>query len=147
MNNLFKLIGAAALAAILINPTLLAADPGSPPASTQRSTKASARPYPFRGVVDSIDAQAGTLSLDGKKSNRVLEVNSETVLEKDGKPARLDEVQPGDYARGLVSRMEGGREVMVKATFGPKPDSKPAKKKASLNPRADRQMAALSIRD
>jgi hypothetical protein len=127
-NQLFKLIGAAACAAILSTATLAAAEstPGTGTSQTQR--KASSHAYPFRGTVDSVDATAKTITLDGKKSERVLHVTDDTVLEKDGKPAKIDEIASGDYARGLLSKPDGGREILVKATFGPKPDKKADKK-------------------
>jgi hypothetical protein len=126
MNNLFKLLGAAACAAVLLNSTLIAADPSPPP--SQVAPKSSTKAYPFRGTVDSIDSSAQTITLEGKKKGRILHINSETVLEKDGKPARFDEVSAGDYARGLVSKVDGTREVLVKASFGPKPEPKTSKK-------------------
>jgi hypothetical protein len=127
-NQLFKLIGAAACAAILSTATLAAVEsaPGTGTSQTQR--KASSHAYPFRGTVDSVDATAKTITLDGKKSERVLHVTDDTVLEKDGKPAKIDEIASGDYARGLLSKQEGAREILVKATFGPKPDKKTDKK-------------------
>lgn len=132
MNNLlFKLIGAAACAAILTTSTLTAAEasPGTSGSQTQR--KASSHSYPFRGTVDSIDTAAKTIILDGKKSERVLHVTADSLLEKDGKPARLEEVTSGDYARGLVTKPDGTREILVKATFGPKPDKKTERKAAA----------------
>jgi hypothetical protein len=130
-NQLFKLIGAAACAAILSTATLAAAEsaPGTGTSQTQR--KASSHAYPFRGTVDSVDATAKTITLDGKKSERVLHVTDDSLLEKDGKPAKLDEIASGDYAKGLLSKQDGSREILVKATFGPKPDKKGDKKAAA----------------
>ena len=127
-NQLFKLIGAAACAAILSTATLAAAESTPGTGTTQTQRKASSHAYPFRGTVDSVDATAKTITLDGKKSERVLHVTDDTVLEKDGKPAKIDEIASGDYARGLLSKPDGGREILVKATFGPKPDKKTDKK-------------------
>jgi hypothetical protein len=127
-NKLFKLIGAAACAAILSTATLAAAESTPGTGTTQTQRKASSHAYPFRGTVDSVDATAKTITLDGKKSERVLHVTDDTVLEKDGKPAKIDEIASGDYARGLLSKPDGGREILVKATFGPKPDKKADKK-------------------
>lgn len=129
--QLFRLIGAAACAAFITTSTLCGAETPPSPGSAQSGRKASSHAYPFRGTVDSIDANAKTITLDGKKSERVLHVTSESVLEKDGKPAKLDEVVSGDYARGLLSRPDGNREILVKATFGPKPDPKKNDRKAA----------------
>jgi hypothetical protein len=130
-NSLFKLIGAAACAAILITSTLCAADSAPSPGTTQSPKKTSSHSYPFRGTVDSVDSSAKTITLDGKKSERVLHVTDDSLLEKDGKPAKLDEIASGDYAKGLLSKQDGSREILVKATFGPKPDKKGDKKAAA----------------
>lgn len=146
-NSLFKLIGAAACAAILTTSTLCAADTAPSPGSAQSTKKSSSHAYPFRGTVDSVDASAKTITLDGKKSERVLHITDDSVLEKDGKPAKLDEIASGDYAKGLLSKQEGSREILVKATFGPKPDKKgdkksAAKPKAPATPAASAQTAS-----
>ena len=99
-NSLFKLIGAAACAAILITSTLCAADSAPSPGTTQSPKKSSSHSYPFRGTVDSVDSSAKTITLDGKKSERVLHVTDDSLLEKDGKPAKLDEIL-GLRERGL----------------------------------------------
>lgn len=125
---LFRLIGAAASAAILITSTLSAADPAPAPGTSQATKKGSSHAYPFRGTVDAVSTSAMTITLDGKKTERVLHVTTESVLEKDGKPAKIEEIASGDYARGLLSKPDGSREILVKATFGPKPDKKGEKK-------------------
>ncbi len=125
---LLRLIGAAASAAILITSTLSASDPVPAPGAGQTTKKASSHAYPFRGTVDAVSSSAKTITLDGKKTERVLHVTDESVLEKDGKPAKIEEIASGDYARGLLSKPDGSREILVKATFGPKPDKKGDKK-------------------
>lgn len=134
-NHLCKLIGAAACAAFLLTShPLTAADPAPAPGSPHAAKKASTHPYPFRGTVDALDSTGKTLQLDGKKNDRTLHVTAESVLEKDGKPAKFEEIAPGDYAKGLVTRPDGSREVIVKATFGPKPDKRGrSKREASAN--------------
>lgn len=141
-NQLLKLIGAAALAAILITSTLCAADSTPAPGAAQSTKKASSHAYPFRGSVDAVDTSAKTITLDGKKSERVLHVTGESVLEKDGKPAKLEEIVSGDYARGLVSKPDGSREILMKATFGPKPDKKADKKAATAKSKSAKSTTA-----
>ena len=123
-NNLCKLIVAALCAAFVVTANLAAAEPAPATAAPPTARKASTHPYPFRGTVDSLDPAAKTILLDGKKGDRTLHVTAESVLEKDGKPAKLEEIAAGDYAKGLVSRPDGSREIVVKATFGPKPDKR-----------------------
>lgn len=141
-NPLFRLIGAAACAAFLITSTLCAADAPSTPGSGQTTKKASGHAYPFRGTVDAINSSAKTITLDGKKTERVLHVTDASVLEKDGKPAKIEEIASGDYARGLLSKPDGSREILVKATFGPKPDKKGDKKATATRPPATSDTAS-----
>lgn len=76
---------------------------------------------PFRGLVGSVDPSAQTVTLSGKKKERVLHVTEQTRLERDGKVVALGDVKPGDYARGSVSKDAEGREVLLKAAFGEPP--------------------------
>ncbi len=99
-------------------------------ASIPAPHKPSTHPYPFRGTVDAIDAADHTLQLGGKKSDRTVHVTSESILERDGKPLKFEEIARGDYAHGLVSRPDGSREVVVKAVFGAKPDKKSRRRDA-----------------
>lgn len=123
-----KFIGAAVCAACVTSTHLVAADPA--PAPGQSVRKPSGHSYPFRGTVESIDINAKSIHLDGKKAERVLHINDQTTLEKDGKPAKLEEIAVGDYAKGLVSKPDGSREILVKGTFGPKPPRNGGKKTA-----------------
>lgn len=140
--NLSKPVVAAIAACILVTQLvgLHAAPAGDPPqpgtpsaAAPAAGKKATTHPYPFRGTVDAVDASAKTLELGGKKGERTLHVTAESVLERDGKPLRLEEVARGDYAKGLVTRPDGAREVVVKATFGPRPDAKARRRENSAN--------------
>lgn len=124
---------AAAVCAAHFTTATLAADTDAPKAPAAAAKKASGSTYPFRGTVESVNATARTITLEGKKSERVLHVTAETTLEKDGKPAKLEEVAPGDYAKGLLTKPDGNRELVVKATLGPKPDRKPKQKAADTD--------------
>jgi hypothetical protein len=124
---------AAAVCAAHFTTATLAADTDAPKAPAAAAKKASGSTYPFRGTVEAVNATARTITLEGKKSERVLHVTAETTLEKDGKPAKLEEVAPGDYAKGLLTKPDGNRELVVKATLGPKPDRKPKQKAADTD--------------
>lgn len=98
------------------------ATPAAPATDTSGSKKGATRSnVPFRGHVGSVDASAGTVTLSGKKKDRVLHVNDQSLLERDGKPAAIGDIRPGDSARGLISRETDGKEVLLKATFGDAP--------------------------
>lgn len=124
---------AAAFCAAHLTTATLAADTDAPKASGAAAKKASGSTYPFRGTVEAVNATARTITLEGKKAERVLHVTAESTLEKDGKPAKLEEVAPGDYAKGLLTKPDGTRELVVKATLGPKPDRKPKQKAADAD--------------
>jgi hypothetical protein len=133
-NNLSHWIAATLCAAFTLtatlNPiahaaeTIPGASPGAAPgkAASAPTRKATVHPYPFRGTVEGLDTTGRTIRLGGKKADRKLYVTEDSVLEKDGKPAKLEEIARGDYAKGLVTRPDGAREIVVKATFGPKPE-------------------------
>lgn len=118
----------ALVAALLLNLTPGLARPGgdaapaSSAAESSGSKKGATRSnVPFRGHVGSVDASAGTVTLSGKKKDRVLHVNDESLLERAGKPAAIGDIRPGDFARGLIVRETDGKEVLLKATFGDAP--------------------------
>lgn len=118
----------ALVAALLLNLTPGLARAGgdataaAPATDTSGSKKGATRSnVPFRGHVGSVDASAGTVTLSGKKKDRVLHVNDQSLLERDGKPAAIGDIRPGDSARGLISRETDGKEVLLKATFGDAP--------------------------
>lgn len=124
----------AALAAVLFLalPTVVAGpgeDASSPTAAAgaaqaegKKKEKGTTRSgVPFRGLVGSVDSSAQTVTLSGKKKERVLHVNEQTRLERDGKVVALGDIKPGDYARGSVSKDAEGREVLLKAAFGEPP--------------------------
>ncbi len=126
--NLSKMLGAAVVAGLLATQVLAvrahaagAAEPGTPAPAARKAT---AHPYPFRGTIDAVDAAGRTLQLGGKKGDRTLHITGESVLERDGKPLKFEEILRGDYAKGLVTRPDGSREIVVKASFGGRPGGK-----------------------
>jgi hypothetical protein len=131
MKNKWINLLVAAICAAQVTTATLAADADAPKAPAAAAKKPSGSTYPFRGTVESVSVSARTITLEGKKAERVLHVTNESTFEKDGKPAKLEEVAPGDYAKGLLTRPEGNREVVVKATLGPKPDRKGRQKPAT----------------
>jgi hypothetical protein len=73
--------------------------------------------YPFGGIVASVDPQANTVSLKKKKGERVLNLDSKSQLEINGKPATLGSVKIGDYAHGKLHKDSSGKEVITAAKF------------------------------
>ena len=107
MKNKWINLLVAAICAAQVTTATLAADADAPKAPAAAAKKPSGSTYPFRGTVESVSVGARTITLEGKKAERVLHVTTETTLEKDGKPAKLEEGAPGDYAKGLLTRPEG----------------------------------------
>lgn len=74
--------------------------------------------YPFYGTLDSLNAKEKTLTLRGKKKNRVIVFTSETRIQKDG--LSMQEAAPGERVSGLVRKNAEGKEEAVSIRFGTK---------------------------
>ena len=86
----------------------------APSKSPGRST------YPFRGEVESVEADH--LLLARKEGTRRVAIGADSLFERDGKAIASNEVKPGDYVKGLLRKETGGSEVVVKATAGVRPE-------------------------
>ena len=95
---------------------------GNPPPAAATAPAGAARAYPIRGTVGTADPATRTVSRAGKKSTRVLQVDANTQLSRDGKSIAVADVQAGDYLKGLVFKNEG-HETLVKASLGEKPEA------------------------
>ncbi|HAB16665.1 MAG TPA: hypothetical protein PLX89_22690 [Verrucomicrobiota bacterium] len=141
-------LGAALLSAALLIPTGRAestsasstapAEARSDSAKSDTIAKKSNRPVPFRGKVAAVDSQQMTITLSGPKQ-RVFVLTTDSKVEKDGKPAVFADIALGDEARGLYQNEDGGKLVVVKASFGPKPDK--ATKEAKTSAQAAKEEA------
>jgi len=119
MNRLFAVLTALAAVAVLsLPPAVARAEDGAPATAESRPKESPKGGFPFRGQVGSVDAAARTVTLAGKKRDRVLHVTDQTRIERDGKAASLADIRPGDQARGSLMKDAEGREVLIKATFG-----------------------------
>jgi membrane-bound lytic murein transglycosylase B len=76
------------------------------PAATAPATKGLKR-YPFHANVASVDAAAKTITLDGKKSHRVLHITPNTRVMKDKKPVALETIAVGEYITGSLIDTDG----------------------------------------
>lgn len=84
--------------------------------------------YPFHGTVSSVDNQAKTVSLKKTQGERVLKIDSKSLLEVEGKPGLLGDVKVGNYAHGTLHKDASGAEIIVSAKFD---KEAPARKKKS----------------
>jgi hypothetical protein len=82
--------------------------------------------YPFSGEVESHDAKS--ITLKGKRKNRVLLLMPDTRFLKDGAAVKRDLLAPGEYVSGsLRKNPEGKEEALTVNLKGAKP-SNPARK-------------------
>ena len=72
---------------------------------------------PFHGKLKAVDAAGGTLSI----GTRTFEINSETIIMKNGKPATLADGVVGDETGGAYKKTADGKLIITKLRFGPKP--------------------------
>lgn len=86
----------------------------------KREGKTTNPTYPFYGTLDSVDAKAETITLRGKKKNRVILFTSETRITKDGTRASVADGTPGERVSGSVRKNSEGKEEAVTIRFGAK---------------------------
>jgi hypothetical protein len=84
-----------------------------PSANTEKK-----KPVPFRGKVSAVDKVAKTVALEGKEKQRILQITSDTKITKDGKPAVLDDVTPGESVGGLARENAAGKMELVTLNVG-----------------------------
>jgi hypothetical protein len=93
-------------------------------AEGKSETKSKRSSYPFYGTLDSVDAKEKTISLRGKKKNRVILCTSESRFFKNGAAATLADCVPGERVSGSVRKNAEGKEEALTVRFGVKPASK-----------------------
>lgn len=83
-------------------------------------TKPKQRTYPFHGTLDSVDAKQKTLTLRGKKKNRIIIYTSDTRIFKSGASAKISDGTPGERVTGSVRKNAEGKEEAITIRFGTK---------------------------
>lgn len=73
------------------------------------ATKAPKR-YPYHANVAAIDPSAKTITLDGKKKQRLLNITPTTRILKDKKPVALETIKVGEYITGSLVDTDGRLE-------------------------------------
>jgi hypothetical protein len=96
------------------------------PKKAERKSEATSKQssYPFYGTLDSVDAKEKTISLRGKKKNRVILCTSESRFFKNGAAATLADCVPGERVSGSVRKNADGKEEALTVRFGAKPANK-----------------------
>jgi hypothetical protein len=80
--------------------------------------------YPFYGTVAAVDAKAKTVSLKKKEGERVLQTDSKTAFEHNGKPATLADVKAGNYLHGKLHKNAANEEIILDAKIELEPPAK-----------------------
>ena len=92
------------------------------------------KPLPFTGKLGTVDKVAKTITLDEKtKPGRTFEVDSETRIMKNGKPATLDDGVVGEHVRGSFTKSADGKLEAHTISFGAKVDPAKASTASTTN--------------
>ena len=75
------------------------------------------RAYPFRGRLKTIDTTAKTISL----GTETIQITSETIITKAGKPATLADAVVGDLVGGSYRKDAEGKSNAISVRIAPKP--------------------------
>lgn len=76
--------------------------------------------YPFRGKIASFDAKTQALTLEGRTTRRVIHLNAQTRLVRQGQPARAEDLKAGEPVGGTLRKSPEGREEALLIRIGPK---------------------------
>ena len=122
--SLIKSILAAAIAAVLCfgaTPGATAADNDKGKEKTEEKGKKGGSG--FTGKAVAVDKTAKTVKLSGKTA-RVIQITDTTKIQKDGKPATLDDLKEGDEVSGGFKTTADGKLEATVLNIGPKPAAK-----------------------
>ena len=79
----------------------------NPPAKT---TSLNGKRYPYHGTLELVDPEGQSITLAGKKKQRVILITSGTNITRDGKSVTLGQALKGERVSGSVVKNEEGRE-------------------------------------
>src|SRR5262249_18005200 len=99
------LVAALATSAFAADTKTAPASPAAPASATEFPKR-----YPYHANVAAIDVNAKTITLDGKKKQRVLHITPATRILKDKKPVALDTIKVGEYITGSLVDTDGHLE-------------------------------------
>jgi hypothetical protein len=119
--SLIKTLLAASIAAILClgsTPSATAADKEKEKEKTEEKGKKGGSG--FTGKAVAVDKAAKTVKLSGKTA-RVIQITDTTKIQKDGKPATLDDLKEGDEVSGGFKTTADGKLEATVLNIGPKP--------------------------
>jgi len=129
----FIQIGLVGLLAVVVVGTPLAMRAQSTNAPEKKVTtekKASKKSLPFHGKIKAIDKTAKTITV----GTEVIQITSETIITKAGKPAALVDAAEGDEVSGAYHKDAAGKLNAVSVRFGAKPAAEPSHAKTNKVP-------------
>ena len=133
-STLFSLL---AVVALVATTTAQAADT-KPAAAPEKGKDAPARPYPFSGKADKVDAAAKSFAIIGKEKSRTILTTDMTKVTKAGQPAKFADLKDGEEVGGTVRKNKDGKEEAVTLRIGAKPaDAKAEPKKTDDKKKTD----------
>jgi hypothetical protein len=125
-----------------------AADIKTAPAKPAAATTAIKSPkrYPYHANVAAVDVSAKTITLDGKKKQRVLYITPATRVLKDKKPVALETIKVGEYITGSLVDTDGHLEPTTVNVGGTKQKQVPQTAQATPPQAADAPQQSASIK-
>ena len=142
MAKILPLVLVAALAT-----SALGADSSTAPAKPATSVSANKFPkrYPYHANVAAVDVNAKTITLDGKKKQRVLYITPATRILKDKKPVALETIKVGEYITGSLVDTDGHLEPTTVNVGGSTPKQTAQPPAASAPIGAPQQSASIKV--
>jgi hypothetical protein len=132
-----RLITGASIAAIaLCAPfTTFAAEKKSESTAASPSSTASVskgeRPFPYHGMISSVDQTAKTFTIASKEASRVFKITDKTLITKAGSPATMADIAEKEEVRGSYWKNADGSCEAKAVKIGPKAVSDESKKSKS----------------
>ena len=129
MKNL--MLGALLGALLSVSQNASAQKSEKPAKDTTKEATEKAKPirdwYPFSGIVSSVDNKAKTISLSKKDGDRVVQIDSKSTFESNGKAATLGDIKAGNYLHGKLRKNAADEEVVFDAKIEPEAPAKKPK--------------------
>src|SRR5216117_3694837 len=107
-------------AMVFTSPAIQAAEDAKDKSAQTPKSEPKQKRMPFTGKVSAMDKINKTVTLEGKEKSRTFQITSATKINKDGKPAVMDDVVVGQTVGGLVKESAAGKWEVVTLNIGAK---------------------------
>ena len=122
-----SLVGLLAFVVVGTPVVMRAQSTNAPAKKITTEKKTTKKSLPFHGNIKAIDKTAKTISV----GTEVIQITSETVITKAGKPATLSDGADGDQVSGAYRKDAEGKLNALSVRFGPKPAAEPSNTKTN----------------